>query len=231
MGDRQSLLLRAAECYLGAGLRDDACRCLEQAGDFAGAARQYESLGRPEQAAAAYQHGRLWHEAARCFLACGRPLDAAQSLENAGVPLQAAWVLAEVAQRYDRARALAHTAAPETPAQILEHRLVLARCEAGNGHRRRAADLLAGEMRTLASLGPDSDPDPERLLDWALGVATALDRADLASDLFALARQSGTFSDLERRWETWAMARLGMAAGVPAGPGAPAEAGSWSSSA
>jgi hypothetical protein len=226
MSDRQSLLLRAAECYLGAGLRDDACRCLEQAGDFAGAARQYESLGRPEQAAAAYQHGRLWREAARCFLACDRPLDAAQSLQNADDPLGAAWVLADLAQRYDRARALAQTATPagDRPAQVLAHQLVLARCEAGNGNRRRAADLLAGQLRTLAGLGPDCEP--ERLLDWALAIAASLDRADLASDLFAVARQSGAFHDLEQRWETWAMARLGMAEGVPEGPAAePAMAG------
>lgn len=222
MSDRQALLLRAAECYLGAGLRDDACRCLEGAGDFAAAARHYEALGRPDQAAVAYQFGRLWRDAARCFLACGRPLDAAQALENAGEPLAAAWVLAEVAQRYDRARALAQSVTPETAPRTMERQLVLARCEAGNGSRVRGADLLAGQVRVLADLGPESDP--ERLLDWALAVAGHLDRADLACALFAVARRTGGFPDLEQRWEAWSMDRLGMAAGVPEALAAPATA-------
>lgn len=213
MSERRALLLRAAECYLGAGLRDDACRCLEGAGDYAGAARHYESLGRLDQAALAYRLGRAWRDAARCLLACNRPLEAAQSLENAGEPLAAAWVLAEIAQRYDRARALAQSVAPETLAATMERQLVLARCEAGNGSRARAAGLLAGQIRALASLGPDADP--ERLLDWALTVAARLDRADLTGALFAVARRTGGFRDLEQRWEIWSMARLGMAAGVP----------------
>lgn len=213
MSDRQVLFRRAADCYLRAGLRDDACRCLEEAGEFAAAGREYEALRRPEQAAGAYQRGRLWREAARCLLAAGRPLDAARAFESAGELLAAAWVLADTVGRYDHARAVAVGVATATPAESIERALVMARCEAGNGNRRHAAELLATAMGEFARLAPGVDY--ERLFDRALTIGGHLERADLAIALFALARKAGALCDLERRWEAWAVAQWGAAHGVP----------------
>lgn len=218
MSDRRELYQRAAECYVGAGLLDDACRCHEAAGDFITAGRLHERLERQGRAARSYELGRAWHDAARCWLDAGRPIDAARCLEQGEALLEAAWIFAERAHRYDRARALAARVRPEGPGEQAAQALVLARCAAGKGDRRHGALLLSQQLQAIAARTAGIDGagnDGERLFDRALTVAGHLGRPDLISALFTAAHRAGGSPELLRRWEAWSMTQLGAATGIP----------------
>jgi hypothetical protein len=235
------LLHRAARCYRAAGLADDACRCFEQAGDPVTAARLHEQQQRWEQAANGYTAGGAWAEAARCWLRCHRPAEAADCLGKAGDPLRAAWVLADQARLYRRARSLLRQVADETGTTQLGVALVRARCDAGTGAHESAARGLRHVLDRLRqpasqpsrpSTGGAEEPGrpaaapagPRRpavvgvhaveLTEWALAVAEALHRPDLAVLTHAAATAAG-LPNAEQNWEQWAVAILGDATGVP----------------
>jgi hypothetical protein len=236
------LLHRAARCYLAAGLADDACRCFEGAGDAVAAARLHEQQQRWEPAATGYAAAGAWADAARCWLRCARPAAAADCLVKAGDPLRAAWVFADQAGLHGRARSLLAQVADESAGAQLGAELVRARCEAGTGAHDPAARRLRHVLDRLreppaaparpATAGAEEEgrraaaarDGPRRpavvgvhtgeLIDWALAVAEALRRPDLGVLTHAAATAVG-MPGAEQRWERWALATLGDAAGVP----------------
>jgi hypothetical protein len=211
MSWRAELLRRAANCYLGSDRVDDACRCFEQLGDDARAARLHERRGRWLSAARGYERAGIWTDAARCYERGQLPSAAAECLLKAGDRLQAAWLLAQQAGRWQRAHWLVQEMTSAAPAETLARELVLARCEAAGGHPRAAATRL---RQVLSRLGELSGPDRQRLETWAFAVAECLHRPDLTASLHAAAVTAGT-PGAERRWESWALATLGDATGIP----------------
>jgi hypothetical protein len=211
MSWRTELLHRAANCYLCADRVDDACRCFEQLGDDARAARLHERQGRWLQAARGYERAGIWTDAARCYEHCQLPGEAAECSLKAGDRLQAAWLLAQQAGRWQRARWLVQELTPVAPAEMLALELVLARCEVAGGHPQAAATRLRQVIRRLGEL---SGLDRQRVESWAFAVAECLHRPDLTASLHAVAVTAGT-PGAERRWESWALATLGDATGIP----------------
>ncbi len=209
--EREALFAKAADCYRRAGYYDGACRCLELFGDFAAAGSLHEQARRWTEGARCYEEAGHWDAAARCHLADGEPVDGARCLVAAGRHLEAGWILAHEAHRFDRARATLARVKPETPEETLARDLAVARCEARK-ERNDAGRAVVRAAAELAALGPG--PGRDRIVDWALTIADVLDRPDLAAQLQAAAVEAG-LPESVKRWETWALARLGSAEGIP----------------
>ncbi|MCP4661043.1 MAG: hypothetical protein GY856_37045 [bacterium] len=208
---RQELLGKAARCYRSAGYLDGACRCLEAGGNLAAAGLLHEQAQRWADAARCFESSGHWDAAASCHLANGEPVDGARCLVTAGRQLEAGWIFAHEAHRYDRARATLAQVNPETPEQTLARDLVLARCEAAREHN-PAGQAVQRATTELGRLSPG--PVRTQVVEWALVVADVLDRPDLTAQLQAAAVAAG-LPDSVQRWETWALARLGSAEGIP----------------
>ncbi len=211
LSEREVLLAKAAHCYRAAGYQDGACRCLEACGDYAAAGSLHEQAQRWTDAARCYERSGHWDAAARCHLANGEPVDTARCLATAGRHLEAGWVFAHEARRFDRARATLARVSPRTPEETLARDLVLARCEAGKEHN-DAGYAVVRAAAELGSLGPG--PGRDQVVEWALVVTDVLDRPDLAAQLQAAAVEAG-LPESVKRWETWALDRLGSAEGIP----------------
>ena len=208
----EELLRRAANCYLGADLVDDACHCFEQLGDDALAARLHERQGRFLQAAQGYERTGNWTDAARCYQRCGLPNEAAACLLQAGDRWQAAWLLADQAGRWQRARLLAQELTPTTLMETLALELLLARCEAAGMHPRTAAARLQRVLQRLIEV--PTGVERQQLESWAFAIANCLRRPDLAATLHAAAVVAG-MPGASQRWESWALSNLGDATGIP----------------
>ena len=208
----EELLRRAANCYLGADWVDDACRCFEQLGDDALAARLHERQGRFLQAAQGYERAHHWTDAARCYQRCELPSEAATCLLRAGDRWQAAWLLVDRAGRWQRARLLAQELTPTTPVETLALELLLARCEAAGAHPRAAAARLQRVLQRLIEV--PTGAERQQLESWAFAVADCLRRPDLIATLHAAAVVAG-MPGASKRWESWALSSLGDATGIP----------------
>lgn len=163
--EREALLRRAVLCYRQAGANDDACRCLEQLGDWSAAAFLHEQARRWLQAARCFEGAAQWPSAARCYQAAHEPEPAARCLIAAGDYLEAGWLLAQEAHRFDRARAVLARVQPHSPADELALALALARCsnrqqrgDAGAVLRQAAAALprLTAGPGARGALGADA---------------------------------------------------------------------------
>ncbi|VFN02285.1 MAG: hypothetical protein BECKG1743D_GA0114223_105604 [Candidatus Kentron sp. G] len=159
---RKQLLARAAHCYRGAGLMDDACRCLERADSYHAAATLHEEAGRWEPAAHCFERIGQWPQAARCYLRAGLPTDSARCHLAGNNPLTGAWILAHHAHRFDCARAALAHVTPEGPWQELALLLAEARCELPRRPRQaeRALGRLFVRLRELGPEPPASAPEP-----------------------------------------------------------------------
>ncbi|MCP5419575.1 MAG: hypothetical protein H6970_04275 [Gammaproteobacteria bacterium] len=205
-------LRRAARCYLQAGLLDEACRCFERLPDARQAALLHERQRRWAQAAAWYERVPAWKEAARNHERCEQYEAAAQCWLQAGERLLAAWTLADRASRISRVRELLSGFEPAGSVQALELRLIRARCLAGEEERPVAARCLRDVVAGLADL--DESAARQRPVDWAVRVAEALRRPDLAALTYATAVQVG-ISGSSERWTAWARDTLGDVTGIP----------------
>jgi len=215
MSSQEKLLRQASECYLKAGLIDDACRCFEKLDDYAKVADLYEQQQRWEKAALGYRSAQLWHEAARCYLRCEQPIEAAQCFLNGNDPFQAAWIFAQQAHLFNRARSILQQVTIESLADELSRDLILARCEAGNGRYQQAGIYLHGVISQFEQLA--HKPHCQQIEQWAVAVAEQIERPDLIASIYAAAYLAGN-PKAEQRWEAWAMESLGDATGVPLTP-------------
>ncbi len=209
---KPELQQRAARCYAMAGWPDDACRMFEDLGDDHHAGPYHEQQGRWEDAAMCYARAEEWQNAARCYLECQKPDDAAKSLLKAHQVLQAAWVWADHAGQFVRAEATLQQFIPQTETDQLSVNLILARCGAVPAHQMQAAQRLHRTIEQLVTLPPDFQR--QRLHNWALRVADALNRPDLITSLHAV----GVRADLpaaHEQWERWSFDIWGDATGIP----------------
>lgn len=219
--DASELLGRAARLYQTAGCDDDACRCLERAGDFAGAGTLHRQCGRFTAAASCYERAGLPMQAAQAHAAAGSHADAARCYLEAGQALHAAWVIAHQLGQSARALATLVEAPPDAtgPADMraLGRALVRARCLAATQPDEAARTL----RQVAAAFSAEPAGGQAELFAWALAVAETLDRPDLATRLFAAVPAQAA------DWADWARHRLGTAEGIPlpggAAPDAPAE--------
>ena len=152
MSDRQQLLRKASQCYLNAGLVDDACRCFEILKDYIRAARLHEQQKRWKEAAQAYSQVQAWLDAARCYEFGNQLVDAADCYLNANEQLKAAWILAEHAHYFKRAHNIAHAINPDTLAESLLREIILARCDVGFDNNNQAAEYLNRVINQLNQL-------------------------------------------------------------------------------
>jgi len=215
MSNREKLLRQASDCYINAGLIDDACRCFEKLGDYVKVAHLYEQQQRWEKAALSYRRAQLWHEAAGCYLRCEQPLEAAQCFLNGNDRFQAAWVFAQQAYLFNRARSILQQVTIESVADELSRDLILACCEAGNGKVQQAGIYLHHVISQFDQL--THNPRCEQIEQWAVAVAEQIERPDLIASIYAAAYLAGS-PKAEQRWEAWAMESLGDATGVPLTP-------------
>lgn len=215
----EKLLARAAHCYERAGWLDDASRCYTALDDHTAVARLHEAAQRWEAAAGAHGRADAWRDAARCYLRAERPGDAAESLLAAGETLEGCWLLASRLQAFGRAQAAAEALAPGSPEQALARQLVIARCRAARGAKADAAAQVRTAAEALQGLAPGRGR--QRVANWALDVADALERPDLAALIHAAAHRAA-LPHAAARWEGWAVDTLGEAAGIPL-PSAAAE--------
>lgn len=212
MNHREKLLHKASQCYLNAGLTDDACRCFEALKDYGQVARLHEQQERWEDAAVAYSQVQDWLDAARCYQRCEQPIEAAQCYLNGGNRFQAAWVFAEQAHYFNRAQSIIQQIATQSLTDTLVRDIILARCEAGNGDTKNAGKYIHNVIHHFGDLEPG--PGRQRIEEWALVVAQHLGRPDLSASLYAAAYNAGV-PGAEERWEAWAIKTLGDATGVP----------------
>ncbi|MCP4696693.1 MAG: hypothetical protein GY862_07575 [Gammaproteobacteria bacterium] len=212
MSDRDKLLRKASQCYLNAGLSDDACRCFDALGDYRRAARLHEEQNRWKEAAQAYAQAQSWLDAARCYLRSEQPAEAAQCYLNGDDKLQAAWIFAEQAHCFKRARSILQQQdfAADSLSDTLTRDIILARCEAGNGDAGKAGKYIHNVIHAFADLEPG--PGRLRVEEWVLAVARHLGRPDLSVSLYAAACNAGV-PEAEERWEAWAVKVLGDASG------------------
>lgn len=208
---REELLRRAVLCYRRAGADDDACRCLQQLGDFAAAALLHEQAKRWLLAARCFEGAAQWRSAARCYLVAHEPESAACCLIAAEDYLEAGWLLAHEAQRVDRARAVLARVQPQGDEETLALALAVARC-----HSVRQPGAGGSVLRRVVTALPQlaAGPGRERVVRWALAQAEVLRRPDLAAQLHAAMLEAGLPQAVEH-WETWAQQRLGSAQGIP----------------
>jgi len=194
---REEAYEQAALCYRQAGYNLEAARCYGLVGAYRRAAEIYEAEG-------------LYPQAATSF-------------GEAGLPEIGAWLLAHRASLPAQARALLRVPGPETGQDtqprrdILRRRLVIARCEIGEG---AGSDIIrpviADVCSALATTGTRADHVIE---EWAVTLSEAAARYDQAALVFAASVRGGRYG-AERRWKAWSVRVLGAEIVVPAVPSA-----------
>ncbi|MDJ0837759.1 MAG: hypothetical protein QNK37_14685 [Acidobacteriota bacterium] len=210
--NREQLLQRAAWLYDRAGLQEAACRCAQDSGDYAHAARLHEQAGRWLPAAQAYERAGNPLASARCYEQAGRPLEAAEQFLAAQQPLNAAWLLAHGAKRYARAERIAREYESKDPDEELVVALILARGRAGRGRRLQAMESLCRVVERLPRL--DLSMSRERVVTLALALAAHLGRHDQTALIHA-AQVHAHVPGAAEAWEAWAQQTLGDTEGIP----------------
>jgi tetratricopeptide (TPR) repeat protein len=203
------LLQKAAFCYLKAGWLTDACRVWEQIGDYHQAAQTYEQLAHWEKAAFCYQNAKNWSNAARCYLMCGQPQAAADCWIQAQEPLQAVWIWADNLQQIYHVQAQLTNFVAQTDTQAIEIELITARCEASAGKKSESAIRLSQQFQPLLK------QKQKHLFEWALKIASVLNRPDLTALIYATAYRA-KIPKACQQWEQWAISTLKDATGIPA---------------
>jgi formylglycine-generating enzyme required for sulfatase activity len=212
---KEELLRKAIQCYFKADMLDDACRCLELL-DNEQTTPLYEQHQSWQQAAEAYQRTERWHKAAHCYLRCEQPVKAGECFLNAEDHFQAAWTFAEHAHLFYRALNLVHSLPMVSELDELIRDVIIARCDVGRRRREEEAGMSLYRMvRRFFEL--ELNPRCHQLEAWAVTVASLMDRPDLIASTYAAAYHVGV-PEAEKRWEAWALKRLGDATGVPLTP-------------
>jgi hypothetical protein len=205
----QALLEAAARCYLRGGAPEGACSCFDRIGAWAEAASLHESAGRSREAADRYEKAQRWIDAARCHRASGDFAGEARCLERAGARIRAAWVLAHDLGQAHQAQVLVQDAWNEDDTIILgEDAVVRARCLVVLGERRAAALMLRAALRLIRE---HTGFVPLWLSGWALAVAEALRRPDLAAEILTMEQSP----EAEPLWDAWAQRTFGEAVAPP----------------
>ena len=202
------LLKKAASCYLKAGWLSEACRVWKQIGDYHQAAQIYEEQENWAEAASCYRQAQNWSKAANCYLKDGQAEAAAQCLLEAGETLKAAWIWVSQLKQVYRTREALSSFVPQTETQELEIELITAHCEASTGKKRESAIRLREQLDSLLEY-PQA-----HLYEWALTIAQAIKRPDLAALIHATAVRA-KLPNAVAVWETWALEKLGDATGIP----------------
>ena len=214
MSDRQKpsnskeLLQKAAQCYVKAGWLTEACRVWKQIGDYQQAAQTYEQQSDWAEAASCYRQAQNWTKAAFCYLKDGEKEIAAECWLAAGETLKAAWIWVSQLKQVYRTKEVLSNFVAQTETQALEIELITAHCEANTGKKRESA------IRLRALLEPLLDNPQPHLYQWALTIAERIKRPDLAALIHATAVR-GNLPNAVAQWETWAIAKLGDATGIP----------------
>jgi hypothetical protein len=221
----QALLEAAVRCYQRGGDPEGACRCFDLLGAWEEAARLHERAGRSREAAVRYERAGRFLDGARCYRGSGDLEGEVRCWVRGGEPVRAAWVLAHDLGRAHQAKALLQELlaweeaqspsmihVPGTPAYMAPEwargdprrygpgsDIVQARCLVLLGDRRAAARTLRATFPALRALPPG--PERSRLSAWALAVAEALNRPDLAAEILTTIEDG---PEAERLWDAWA---------------------------
>ena len=205
-----SLLARAADCYLRAGLPLDAARCYRDMGAYRAAAEIWEKLGALPDAARDYAAAGA-HEQAAWILAhqIGDAPAARAELVEAEAEAEAA---GQAPDQVAGPSAVARKAAARKTAE-LRLRLTRARCDvAENVARSETIGILGEAMEHL-----DHDVlslDPLSIEQRAVAVAEAMGRPDLVALVFAAAVRGGRHQAAER-WNGWSQRVLQVSLILP----------------
>ena len=206
--NRQELLQKAAQCYIQAGWLTEACRVWVQIGDYHQAAQIYEQQSQWAEAASCYRQAQNWSKAAFCYLKDGQAEAAAECWIAGGETLKAAWLWVSQLKQVYRTKESLSSFVVETEIQRIEIELINAHCEASRGKKRSSAKRLREQLEPLLN-----NPQPH-LYQWALTIAEVIKRPDLTALIYATAVRAKV-PNASSQWETWALAKLGDATGVP----------------
>ncbi|WAN69556.1 SUMF1/EgtB/PvdO family nonheme iron enzyme [Moorena producens JHB] len=206
--NNREMLIKAAQCYVKAGWLADACRVWEEIGEYRQAAAIYEQQEKWSQAAQCYVKNQDWSKAAQCYLRNAQPEAAAECWTQAGDTLKAVWIRTDYLKQHYQTQLALRDITPQTATEELEIELILARCEAGARKTKQAA----ARLRQILSRFKNSHK--KHLYEWALRVAEVLNRPDLSALIYSKAVKA-RMPNAIAEWETWAMATLGEATGIP----------------
>jgi hypothetical protein len=204
-----SLLARAADCYLRAGVPLDAVRCYRAAGRHLSAAQILQELGMFTQAAQDYAMAQA-HEEASWILAHHLGDIPAARAELAAA--EAATGAASASADQTHAAAVART-------RKLRRRVIRARCNVvENVAGTETLTILADVIEYLEH--EVDTPGGTSIEERAVVVAEAINRPDLVALLFASALRGGWYQAAER-WNAWSIRALGMPLILPGTDTAP----------
>jgi hypothetical protein len=201
----QSLMTRAAHCYLRAGWAGEAARCYREAGAHRRAAEAWESIGALADAAIDYA-------------AAGRPVRAAWLLVHELGQAEAARDVLAAAPEDEPAPPVtssAEAAGSSTNAEATEllGRIVLARCDVADGLDPAGPLAVVDDVMRYLEQSSQAWHVPE-LQPWTIAVAEAMARLDLVALIFAAAVRGGRFQAAER-WNEWSQRVLGVPLQLP----------------